>query len=95
MKVFRYVTTITILAGLFFMLAVPPTIYAQASGDINKNPTIIMDKQVIEIDRRVLKSAQGAGDRVAIKAAQKKLQQDIRKMKADKAVLKKSRQKRK
>lgn len=94
MKAFRRGATIMILAGWFFIIALSPTIYAQVPVDINNNPIILMDKQVIEIDRRILKSAQGGGNQEAIKAARKKLQQDIRKMKADKVALRKNSQKR-
>ena len=94
LKISRCVTTIAILAGWSFMMALPPTIYAETSVDINKNPIILIDKQVIERDHRLLKSAQEGGDQKIIKAARQRLQQDIRKMKTDKVALKKSRQKR-
>ncbi|MCX5698325.1 MAG: hypothetical protein NTX01_01315 [Candidatus Omnitrophica bacterium] len=94
MKVFKRVITFAIIMGGFFMAALPLKIYAQPSIDINKNPAIIMDKQVIEVDHRILKSAQESGARGAIKSVRQKLQQDIRKMKADKMALKNSQKRR-
>jgi len=93
-KVFKRATTIAIITGGFFMIAWPLKIYAQSSMDINKNIAIIMDKQIIEVDRRILKSAQESKAPGAIKSAWQKLQQDIRKMKADKMALKNSQKRR-
>lgn len=76
------------------MIVLPLKISAQPSLDINKNPAIVMDKQVIEADRRMLKSAQGSGAQGVIRSARQKLQQDIRKMKADKITLKNNQKRR-
>lgn len=86
-KVYKRVTTIVIITGGFFVIALPLKIYAQPSIDINNNPAIIMDKQAIEVDRRILKSAQESGAQGAIKSARQRLQQDIHKMKAHKIAL--------
>jgi len=85
-----YLITIAIITGGFFMTASPPEICAQSSIDLNKNPVIIMDKQTIEVDRRIVKSAQASGAQEAIKSARQRLRQDIRKMKAHKIALKNS-----
>ena len=94
MKVFKRRMTIAIITGGFFMIVWPLKIYAQPATNINKNPAIVMDKQVIEADRRILKSAQESGAPGAIKFVRQKLQQDIRKMKADKITLKNSQKRR-
>ena len=73
------------------MLALPLKIYAQPSIDKNKNPMILMDKQVIEADRRILESAQKSKAPRAIKSARQKLQFDMRRMKANKIALENAR----
>ncbi|MCX5669394.1 MAG: hypothetical protein NTX89_04740 [Candidatus Omnitrophica bacterium] len=93
-RVFKPGIIIAIITGGFFMIVLPLKVYAQPSIDINKNPVVIMDKQIVEVDRRILKSAQGLGAQGAIKSARQKLQQDIRKMKADKMALKNSQKRR-
>jgi len=76
------------------MMVLPLKVYAHPSIDVDKNPALIMDKQIIEVDRRILKSAQGSRAQGAIKAARQKLQLDIRKMKADKKALENSQKRR-
>jgi hypothetical protein len=90
LKDFKCAATIAVLAGWVFLMGWLPTAHAQNHVPIDKNPIILMDKQVIEIDRRVLRSAQKSGTPGGVKAARQKLQNDIRKLKADIAVLKKS-----
>lgn len=87
----RFITSVMI--GVGFLIVLPLKIYAQSSMDINKNPAILMDKQIIETDRRILKAAQQSKASRAINSAQQKLQQDMHKMKMDKAALENTRKK--
>ena len=57
------------------MIVLPVKIYAQSAIDINNSPVIIMDKQAIEIDRRILKSTQASGAQEAIKFARQRFDQ--------------------
>jgi hypothetical protein len=79
---------VIVLATAFFATTLSQRTYAQVPNDMNKNPTIVMDKHTIEADRRILKSAQDSKNPIRIKLARQKLKGDIRKFKADKAALK-------
>lgn len=91
MTYFRRFIPIIVIAAGFFIVTLPQRIYAQQPIDINKNPMIMMEKQVIKMDKQILKAAKESKDPVRIKFAKEKLRQDVLKMKADKAALKKAR----
>ena len=93
MKIFRHLIPIGIVTALFFAIALPQKTYAQASGNINSNPAIILDKRAIETDRRLLKAAQQAKDPGRIKDCQLRLKHDIARLKIDKKNLTKKKQK--
>ncbi len=90
MHILRRAISISGLTAVLFMNGLPLGMCEQSSTDINKNPRIMMDRQIMASDRRVLKTAQGTKDTKRIEAARNKLKRDIRKLNDDKAALKKS-----
>ena len=93
MKTFRYFFPVAVLLIWVCMMASASKAFAQVSGDINKNPTIIMDQRAIAIDRNILKAAKEGKDAGRIKAASERLKHDVAKLKSDRVALKRAKKK--
>ncbi len=79
---------LVMLAVLFLMAAGPARAYAQSARDVDKNPLIVSDRQVVAIDRRLLAAAKKANNPQAVKLAEERLSQDIVRLKRDLASVK-------